>query len=163
MPKNDTAELSEYPGYLIKESGEIISKRMNKPMGQETVKGGYKRVSIINKNGVRKHVLVHRLIAMAFVPNPNNEEQVNHLDEDKTNNHADNLEWCSRKRNVNYGTAQQRRSEKRKKKVLNLDTGEVFSSISEAEKTINSGYTHISQACKNSNRTCGGYHWKFIG
>lgn len=66
-------------------------------------KEGYKFVRLrINKNK-RKHINVHRLVAQAFIPNPNNLSQVNHKDEDKTNNRVDNLEWCDSKYNINYG------------------------------------------------------------
>ena len=63
---------------------------------------GYIQVYLY-KNGIRKGFRVHRLIAQAFLPNPNNLPQVNHLDEDKTNNRVDNLEWCTAKYNSNYG------------------------------------------------------------
>lgn len=57
-------------------------------------------------NGKYKKCLVHRLAAQAFIPNPDNLPEINHLDEDKTNNNVDNLEWCDRKYNLNYGSRQ---------------------------------------------------------
>lgn len=68
----------------------------------------------LSKNGNLKHFLVHRLVANAFIPNPNNLPQVNHKDEVKTNNHVENLEWCDAKYNVNYGTRNKNDSEKKK-------------------------------------------------
>lgn len=67
-------------------------------------KNGYLKV-VLNCNGKCKTINVHRLVAEAFIPNPNNLREVNHLDEDKTNNIVENLEWCDRKYNLNYGTA----------------------------------------------------------
>ena len=69
---------------------------------------GYYIVQLSN-NGFKKSKLVHRLVAQLFIPNPDNLPQVNHKDEDKTNNIVDNLEWCDSKYNNNYGTLQQRR------------------------------------------------------
>ena len=70
--------------------------------GKDT--NGYLQV-ILTCNGKHKSIKVHRLIAQAFIPNPDNLPEVNHLDEDKTNNSVDNLEWCDRNYNLNYGTA----------------------------------------------------------
>lgn len=64
---------------------------------------GYPRVGLV-KGGKQKHYSIHRLVAKSFVPNPNNKPHVNHLDEDKRNNRADNLDWVTNKENSNYGT-----------------------------------------------------------
>ena len=68
---------------------------------------GYLTVTL-NCNGKSKTIKIHRLVAQAFLPNPDNLPQVNHKDEDKTNNNVDNLEWCTAKYNVNFGTRQER-------------------------------------------------------
>lgn len=70
-------------------------------------KKGYYQVTL-NKDGKKKHHRVHRLVASAFLENPFNYTDVNHKDENKTNNHVDNLEWCTRKYNNNYGTKPER-------------------------------------------------------
>ena len=69
--------------------------------------GEYLKVDF-SKNGINKRYVVHRLVAKAFIPNPDNLPQINHKDEDKTNNRVDNLEWCDAKYNINYGTRQER-------------------------------------------------------
>lgn len=74
-------------------------------------KDGYMCVTL-RRNEKKKTMLVHRLVISAFIPNPNNLPQVNHKDEDKTNNRLDNLEWCTNKYNANYGTKVQRQMEK---------------------------------------------------
>lgn len=66
-------------------------------------KCGYKMIDL-RMNGKRKRVYVHRLVAQAFIPNPNNLPQVNHKDENKLNNFVDNLEWCTHTYNQRYGT-----------------------------------------------------------
>lgn len=110
---------------------------------------GYLQVSLY-KDGVRKHKLIHRLVANAFIPNPKKYSEVNHRDEVKTNNELSNLEWCDTKHNVNYGTRNTRVSRKLSKKVraVNVETGEVvtFSSTMEAR---NKGYSSsVSLACR---------------
>jgi len=69
--------------------------------------GGYKKVALY-KDNKRKVMLVHRLVATAFIENPNNYPEINHKDEDKTNNVVTNLEWCTHKYNNNYGTKKER-------------------------------------------------------
>lgn len=68
-----------------------------------THKRGYKTI-MLHKNKKHKLWLVHRLVALNFIPNPNNLPQINHKDEDKTNNCVENLEWCTNEYNAHYGT-----------------------------------------------------------
>lgn len=113
-------------------------------------KHGYLHVAL-HKNGIKKNKLIHRLVAEAFLPNPNNFLEVNHLDEIKDNNELSNLEWCDTMYNVNYGTRNKRASQKLSKKVkaINVESGEVitFSSTIEAR---DKGYSNgnVSQACR---------------
>ncbi len=93
---------------------------------------GYGYLSVIlYKNGKMKKFYVHRLVASAFLPNPQNLPQVNHKDENKTNNSIENLEWCSCKDNINFGTGIKRRAEARRGKPRSEETKR---KISEARK-----------------------------
>lgn len=78
---------------------------------------GYLTIQLY-KDGRYHHYGIHRLVALAFIPNPDNLPQVNHKDEDKTNNNVDNLEWCTAKYNSNYGTKNQRVNETKRKNKL---------------------------------------------
>lgn len=104
--------------YQASTSGRIKSIPRNGTLGGILVgaisKHGYRRVLLYSKNK-RKDWRVNRVIATTFIPNPNNLKQVNHKDEIKLNDRADNLEWCTSKYNNNYGTLPKRRSELRKK------------------------------------------------
>lgn len=102
---------------------------------------GYRHVCLC-KNGKNRNVHVHRLVAMAFVPNPNGYTEVNHIDENKRNNNAENLEWCSRAYNVHYGT----RTEKTTTKVA------MFSDDMRLIQT----YPSIRDACRKNNFKCPG-------
>ena len=97
--------------------------------------GGYFRVGMY-KNKTFKYYLIHRLVAQAFLPNPDNLPEVNHKDEDKSNNRVDNLEWCDHKYNMNYGTLQQRRIQ------TNINNGKytVYSRTKEYTKEYSKKY-----------------------
>ena len=95
-------QVKDYPNYSVNHLGEVFNNKTGRKLKQ-TVKKGYCLVYLYNVKG-RKSFLVHRLVANAFIPNPNNLPEVNHKDENSQNNSAENLEWCSRLYNVHYGT-----------------------------------------------------------
>ena len=114
--------------------------------------GVYLRVNLY-KNGKLKGCSVHRLVAEAFIPNPENLETVNHIDEDKTNNHVYNLEWMTRKENVRHSKC---------KKVLCIETGEVYDSMTEAVENTGIAQSSISTCCNGKLKHAGGFHWCFV-
>ena len=93
--------------YEVSNIGNVRNVRRNTLLRLTKTNNGYIRVGLC-KNGIKTGFQVHRLVAQAFIPNPNNLPQVNHLDENKTNNNVDNLEWCTAKYNLSYGTARTR-------------------------------------------------------
>jgi len=123
---------------------------------------GYLRVSLYKDRKKGKFYKVHRLVAMAFIPNPNNYPQVNHKDENTQNNCVDNLEWCTPQYNHNYGT----RTERTSKKVYqySLD-GELIKEWKTVTSTATSGFDprHVSKCCNNNPRykTHKGFIWSY--
>lgn len=99
--------------YEVSSYGRV--RRVNKDLLKLQNVKGYNQVCLY-KNGISTGLRVHRLVAQAFLPNPDNLPQVNHKDEDKTNNNVDNLEWCDNKYNNNYGT----KIERHKQTMFNL-------------------------------------------
>ena len=95
-------EVENYPNYSVNDLGEVFNNKTGRKLKQ-TIKKGYCNVYLYNEDG-RKFFLVHRLVAQAFIPNPNNYPEINHKDENPLNNCAENLEWCTSKYNNNYGT-----------------------------------------------------------
>lgn len=116
-------DVKDYEGlYIVSNSGlvkSLITNRILKPRNS----GDYDRV-LLFKNKHTKECFIHKLVAEVFIPNPDNLPQVNHKDENKTNNCVDNLEWCTPSYNVNYGTCQERKSKKLKGKPLSESTKE---------------------------------------
>ena len=102
---------------------------------------GYKVVNL-KRNGKQKLFTIHRLVAKAFIPNPDNLPCVNHKDENKANNYANNLEWCTHEYNNNYGTCRIRsavsnvNNPKISKKIRCVETGIIYPSIAEAARQL---------------------------
>ena len=107
---------------------------------------GYYAVSL-SKNNKHKIFLIHKLVAQAFIKNPNNYKCINHKDENKSNNYTDNLEWCNHKHNNNYGNHNKRIAEALGKKVLCIETGIVYKSMTEVERQMGIAHNSISKVC----------------
>lgn len=144
---------------------------------------GYLAVDL-HKNAVRKTITVHRLVATAFIPNPDNKPCVNHLDEVKTHNWVENLEWCTVYENLHYGTGPERRSLTLKqhwangeihrrpnhkiKKVAKYSKGgellTVYQSFTEAVKAlgIKGCDAHVCQCLNGQRQTAYGYRWEYL-
>lgn len=164
--------------YEIHSDGTIVSLNYNrtglpKPLKQFYDKNGYACVAIyVDKQ--TKRMKVHRLVAMAFIPNPNNLPQINHKDENKSNNQIDNLEWCDCSYNINYGTHNDRISKamtngKLSKRVAQIKDGviiRIFESVNEAQRngfnqaSISKVASNVSKYSKY--KTHKGFEWKYI-
>lgn len=115
---------------------------------------GYAAVALCS-HGKAKSKQVHQLVARAFVENKGGYTEVNHIDENKTNNKASNLEWCSRKYNVNYGAARAKQAKSKSRPVVQyLDGVEVarYESIKAATQAIGCGAGSICQCCRKNPR-----------
>lgn len=152
--------------YSVSNFGRIKSNYANKEKILKPYKNhrGYLMVDLRHPN-TRKTMQVHRLVAIAFIPNPNNLPEVNHKDEDKTNNHVDNLEWCTTEYNCNYGTRNVRKGLNCRKPICSVDeNGNVvhYASRIEASNTTGVNDTSISNALSDNapqNKTAGGMLW----
>ena len=134
-------------------------------MKLKTGTSGYLEVDL-RKNGTHKYCRIHRLVAQAFIPNPNNYPCVNHKDENKRNNLLENLEWCTNKYNSNYGNAIEKTQQKRRKRVVQIDKTSnkivnIFNSLTEAEEHTGILQGHISSCCTGKRKTTGGYKWRY--
>ena len=131
---------------------------------------GYQYVNLY-KNGEGKKMLVHRLVAMAFIPNPENNPQVNHKDENPLNNFVENLEWCTASYNTNYGTRNERMIQNRRsyklgnhpqaKSVFCEELNKTFDCAKRAGEELGIDVSSIVKVCKAKAKIAGKLHWKY--
>lgn len=124
---------------------------------------GYLVVNL-KHNGKQQMRTVHRLVAEAFIDNPLNCSDINHMDGNKQNNKVDNLEFCTRSFNMLHAVKLGLHTDFGKRKVLCVETGIVFDSIKSAEQWVGVKGSRISNVCqaKRGAKTCGGYHWRYV-
>lgn len=149
--------ITEFPTYSVSNFGRVRNNTTGYILYGGYDKDKYRQVTICynNKQYNRR---ICRLVAKAFLPNPNNLPQVNHKDENKENDFANNLEWCSSKYNNNYGT----RTQKTRRPIMCIETGKIYDAIKFAVNEMKVSYTTIRVACLNPNRTAAGLHWKYV-
>lgn len=167
--KEEWRDIKGYEGqYQVSNQGRIKSFKLwtgsmyinNERILKNVIyKNGYENVMLKNK-----HFLVHRLVAKAFVPNPNNLPIINHKDGNKANNNANNLEWC----NYSHNEKEAYRLELKKgckKAIVQYDKKmnkiKEWESIAQANLQTKISRTNISECCLNKRKTAGGYVWKF--
>lgn len=187
-------DIKGYEGlYQVSNKGRVksLTRRVRNKNGTSLMRGkirtpncrrdGYLQVGLSAKNKVIKH-LIHRLVAEAFIPNPDNLPQVNHIDEDKTNNNVDNLEWCTHKYNSTYGTTNERQQitlnntpgarkrqqagiERMKKPVLQYSLDGEFiaehESLSAAGRAVGGTFKNVRSCCLGEYKTAYGYVFEY--
>ena len=125
---------------------------------------GYYSVHLYKECGKRTPKMIHRLVAEHFLPNPNNYPQVNHKDENKLNNHIDNLEWCTEKYNSNYGKHHIKLSlaQPTRRTILQYDLDGNFIKEWQSNKEIirTLKIYHALHCCKGLYKQSGGFVWK---
>ena len=118
------------------------------------------------KNGKRKNLLVHRLVAMAFLDNPNNYPEVNHIDGNSLNNNVDNLEWCTKKYNMQHAYDNNlnhfKEHNKKTSKPIIRNDGKKYDNSYAAAKELNVSVFSIRDVLKGRTKTCKGYNFKYL-
>ena len=116
---------------------QIMATRLNED--------GYECVSLTKKNGKRKTEKIHRLVALAFIPNPERKSEVNHKNCIRDDNRVENLEWVTRKENISYTS---KCGHKSKKKLRCIDTGDIFNTSTDAAKALGGDAGNIRKSAR---------------
>lgn len=155
-------DIKGYPNYQISNMGRVWSKKRQIYLKHQLNQKGYHTVCLYAINGKVKRELVSRLVALHFVPNPNNYPCVNHKDENKDNNIETNLEWCSRSYNINYGTRNEKASQKISKPIRCVETGVVYKSGRDASLALGVDYSAVSHVINGRQKTLKGLHFELV-
>lgn len=148
--------------YEVSNYGNVRNKKTGRILKLHETHKGYLEIGLY-KNNKAKIYKVHRLVAIMFIPNDNTEKtQINHINEIKTDNRVENLEWCTSKENANHGTRTERVSKSNMKKIKCLETGQEFESIKEASIVLGLDTSGIAKCCKGYQEVCGNLHFVYL-
>ena len=180
-------EIEGYPNYQVSNMGRVkrlstgYYRRTEKILKPQLQNNGYLHIKLSQKDKT-KCILVHRLVAQVFIPNPNNLPQVNHINEDKTDNRVENLEWCDRKYNINYGNGISKRVKTNKENGTYKKIGEInyknfsksilqfskdnsfirrWDCIMDVQRELGYDNRQICSCLKNRQKTAKGFKWVY--
>lgn len=155
-----------FPNYEISSCGRVYSKKRDIILKPYYDNWRYPRVDLRNEYG-RRPTSIHRLVASAFIPNPYNKPQVNHIDGNKDNNAVYNLEWVTGSENARHAVATGLNDHstysagRPKRSIMIVETGQIFNSIAECAKFLGCTHSNIVNYFKQGLQTCKGYHLKY--
>lgn len=155
-------DIKGYEGlYAITEDGKVWSYRTKKFLTPKDTNDGYLQVKLCVK-GNQKYMYIHRLVADAYIPNPDGKPQINHIDENTKNNCVSNLEWCDSQYNNNYGKHNSKIADSKNKPVICIETGIIYKNGIEAAKAYGLSSSQIYGVLNGRCKTAGKYHWKRV-
>jgi len=138
-------------------------QKLNEKIKKNSIKKNGYASTILWKENKYCNVLIHRLVAEMFIPNPNNLPQVNHKDGNKQNNNVENLEWCSSEYNINH--AFDNSLINTRKKILQIKNNKIikiWGSILQIEKELGISNSNIVSVCKGKRKSARGYQWRYV-
>lgn len=153
-------DIKGYEGlYAITSCGKVWSHRRQKFLKPYVNGHDYLSVKLVDENGKMKTKRVNRLVAEAYIPNPEGKRDVEHIDSNRQNNNINNLRWATRKENCN-NEINFRNVSRNKTKIICVETGEIYESQTDAAKSTGIGRYNINNVITGKQKTAGGYHWE---
>ena len=165
------APIKDFEDYQIDTNGVVYNKNGTIKKTRIRKDSGYEDTVLINKDGIIFCKKVHRLVAIQFIPNPDNLPEVNHKDGNRTNNNVDNLEWCTSKYNTSYSVNVLKHGTMKKVVGIDINTNEIvyrFDSLADAGRFFSNGKNYryyqnsIYRALKGLRKTYKNCYWKYI-
>ena len=150
---NEIKGFEEFEGYGITSCGRVYSFKTERFLKPRKNNKGYLQVWLADGRGHGKTVSIHRLVALAYILNPNNLETVDHIDENKEHNYINNLQWMTREEN---------NSKSKSKAVYCVELDKVFESGAAAARELGLQKSKISLVCNGKRNKTGGYHFQFV-
>lgn len=152
--------------YSVSNDGHVRNDRTGYVLKMHKMPNGYMKVLLCDK-GDELYKTVHRLVAEAFIPNPDGKPQVNHIDGDKQNNRVSNLEWATNSENQLHswdvlGKTPAVGNPFNRKSVRCVETGDIYASAKDAAKSMGVSRSVISDALRGRQHTSAGYHWEYV-
>lgn len=153
--------------YMVSSFGRIFSKIKNRLLSPCKNSSKMPHLYIdARKNGCRTKLYIHRLVALAFIPNPKKYPEIDHIDCIPTNNHFSNLKWCNRKMNQNnpISLKHQYQNQPNKKPVVKLKNGKFLEIFPSLKSTSRRGYSlqAVWSCCNKRNKTHKGFEWMYL-
>ena len=155
MEKEQWKVITGYDDYEVSTWGNVRNVKTGRILKQKDNGHGYLQVGLSLDKKIY-WISIHRLVATMFIPNPNNYDTVNHINENKHDNRVENLEWLPLKDNIQYS------KHKKYKRVKCIELNTIFDSLGQAEKETGCKRQNISKCCKGLLKHTGGLHFEFV-
>lgn len=152
--------VKDFPNYSVNNFGQIRNEKTGNLMKPHVTKDGYLRIKLTSTGS--KMLSVHRVVAEAFLPNPDSKPMINHINGIKTDNRVENLEWCTNSENQIHGRrVLGHQPGFASKRVVCVETGKKYETLMDAAYDCGTDVSSIAKCAKHKRKTAAGYHWEY--